>query len=137
MPSQPAWFERLDEIFTLLWGFDTGYLDRLAVGRLFGVRQRRACVVEYHDCSRHANRYDPGQRNLDRGFGDTCLKRFLSKLPEPIGELYFFLRSLDWPAVGCRHPHHRQVRSEVASPPRSGRFSPCAPPFRLFLHHDR
>ena len=47
MPSQPAWFERLDEIFTLLWGFDTGYLDRLAVGRLFGVRQRRACVVEY------------------------------------------------------------------------------------------
>ena len=32
MPSQPAWFERLDEIFTLLWGFDTGYLDRRAVG---------------------------------------------------------------------------------------------------------
>ena len=54
MPAQPAWFHRLDEIFTLLWGFDTGYLDRLAVGRLFGVRQRRACVVEYHDCSRHA-----------------------------------------------------------------------------------
>ena len=54
MPSQPAWFQRLDEIFTLLWGFDTGYLDRLAVGRLFGVRQRRACVVEYHDRSRHA-----------------------------------------------------------------------------------
>ena len=54
MPSQPACFHRLEEIFTLLWGFDTGYLDRLAVGRLFGVRQRRACVVEYHDCSRHA-----------------------------------------------------------------------------------
>ena len=54
MPSQPAWFHRLEEIFTLLWGFDTGYLDRLAVGRLFGVRQRRACVVEYHDRSRHA-----------------------------------------------------------------------------------
>ena len=54
MPAQPACFHRLEEIFTLLWGFDTGYLDRLAVGRLFGVRQRRACVVEYHDCSRHA-----------------------------------------------------------------------------------
>ena len=54
MPSQPAWFHRLDEILALLRGFDTGYLDRLAVGRLFGVRQRRACVVEYHDCSRHA-----------------------------------------------------------------------------------
>ena len=53
------------------------------------------------------DRYDPGQRNLDRGFGDTSLKRFLSKLPEPIGELYFFLRFLDWPAVGCRHPHRR------------------------------
>ena len=39
------------------------------------------------------NRYDPGQRNLDRGFGDASLKRFLSKPPEPIGELYFFLRS--------------------------------------------
>ena len=30
MPAQPAWFERLDEILTLLWGFDTGYLDRQA-----------------------------------------------------------------------------------------------------------
>ena len=33
---------------------------------------------------------------------------FLPKTPEPIGELYFFLRSLDWPAVGCRHPHRRR-----------------------------
>ena len=30
MLSQPAWFQRLDEILTLLWGFDTGYLDRQA-----------------------------------------------------------------------------------------------------------
>ena len=30
MPSQPAWFQRLDEIPALLWGFDTGYLDRQA-----------------------------------------------------------------------------------------------------------
>ena len=30
MPSQPACFHRLDEILTLLWGFDTGYLDRQA-----------------------------------------------------------------------------------------------------------
>ena len=53
------------------------------------------------------DRYDPGQRNLDRGFGDASLKRFLPKTPEPIGELDSFLRSLDWPAVGCRHPHCR------------------------------
>ena len=30
MPSQPAWFHRLDEILALLWGFDIGYLDRQA-----------------------------------------------------------------------------------------------------------
>ena len=28
MPSQPAWFHRLDEILALLRGFDTGYLGR-------------------------------------------------------------------------------------------------------------
>ena len=28
MPAQPACFHRLDEILALLWGFDTGYLDR-------------------------------------------------------------------------------------------------------------
>ena len=27
MPAQPACFHRLAEILTLLWGFDTGYLD--------------------------------------------------------------------------------------------------------------
>ena len=30
MPAQPAWFHRLEEILTLLWGFDIGYLDRQA-----------------------------------------------------------------------------------------------------------
>ena len=30
MPSQPAWFHRLDEILALLRGFDTRYLDRKA-----------------------------------------------------------------------------------------------------------
>ncbi len=30
MPSQPAWFHRLDEILALLRGFDTRYLDRQA-----------------------------------------------------------------------------------------------------------
>ena len=31
------------------------------------------------------DRRDPGQRNLDRGFEDASLKRFLPKTPEPIG----------------------------------------------------
>ena len=50
---------------------------------------------------------DPGQRNFDRGFGDSSLDRFLPKTLEPIGELRFFLWSLDWLAVGHRHPHCR------------------------------
>ena len=39
------------------------------------------------------DRRDPGQCNIDRGFGDARLKRFLPKIPEPIRALYFFLRS--------------------------------------------
>ena len=41
VPSQPAWFHRLDEILALLRGFDTRYLDRKAVERLLkGTRAR-------------------------------------------------------------------------------------------------
>jgi hypothetical protein len=42
MPSQPAWFHRLDEILEVLRTAETSHLDRLAVQRLFGVRERRA-----------------------------------------------------------------------------------------------
>lgn len=42
MPSQPAWFHRLDEILETLRGMESSHLDRLAVQRLFGVRERRA-----------------------------------------------------------------------------------------------
>ena len=33
MPSQPAWFHRLDEIFTMLQGIEATHLDRQAVER--------------------------------------------------------------------------------------------------------
>ena len=42
MPSQPAWFHRLDEIFTALRAMTSAHLDRLAVEKLFRVRWRRA-----------------------------------------------------------------------------------------------
>ena len=42
MPAQPAWFHRLDEILETLCGMESSHLDRLAVEKLFGVRQRRA-----------------------------------------------------------------------------------------------
>jgi hypothetical protein len=42
MPYQPAWFHRLDEILETLRGMESSHLDRLAVQRLFGVRERRA-----------------------------------------------------------------------------------------------
>jgi len=42
MPSQPAWFHRLDEILETLRGMESSHLDRLAVQKLFGVRERRA-----------------------------------------------------------------------------------------------
>src|ERR1035438_6729823 len=42
MPSQPAWFHRLDEILDTLRGMESSHLDRLAVQKLFGVRERRA-----------------------------------------------------------------------------------------------
>ena len=43
MPSQPAWFHRLDEILALLRGMDADQLDRQAVERLFWVRERVPC----------------------------------------------------------------------------------------------
>jgi len=42
MPAQPAWFHRLPEILEHLHVLPDSYLDRLAVEKLFGVRQRRA-----------------------------------------------------------------------------------------------
>src|ERR1700686_1191349 len=42
MPYQPAWFHRLEEILETLRGMESSHLDRLAVQRLFGVRERRA-----------------------------------------------------------------------------------------------
>ena len=42
MPSQPAWFHRLDEILSALRSMTFTQLDRLAVEKLFRVRQRRA-----------------------------------------------------------------------------------------------
>src|ERR1035438_672654 len=42
MPAQPAWFHRLDEILETLRGMESSHLDRLAVQKLFGVRERRA-----------------------------------------------------------------------------------------------
>ena len=42
MPSQPAWFHRLDEILSALRSMTSTHLDRAAVEKLFRVRQRRA-----------------------------------------------------------------------------------------------
>ena len=42
MPSQPAWFHRLDEILADLRSMTSTHLDRAAVEKLFRVRQRRA-----------------------------------------------------------------------------------------------
>lgn len=42
MPAQPAWFHRLDLILETLRGMESSHLDRLAVQKLFGVRERRA-----------------------------------------------------------------------------------------------
>ena len=42
MPSQPAWFHRLDEILDTLRGLESTHLDRSAAEKLFRVRQHRA-----------------------------------------------------------------------------------------------
>lgn len=42
MPAQPAWFHRLDRILEALLKMESSYLDRQAVEKLFGVRERRA-----------------------------------------------------------------------------------------------
>ena len=42
VPSQPAWFHRLDEILTAPQSIESTRLDRLAVQKLFRVRQHRA-----------------------------------------------------------------------------------------------
>src|ERR1039457_6018905 len=42
MPYQPSWFHRLDEILETLRGMESSHLDRLAVQKLFAVRERRA-----------------------------------------------------------------------------------------------
>ena len=42
MPSQPACFHRLDEIFAAPRAMTSTHLDRLAIEKLFRVRQRCA-----------------------------------------------------------------------------------------------
>jgi hypothetical protein len=42
VPAQPAWFHRLEEILEELRALQISHLDRLAVQRLFQVRERRA-----------------------------------------------------------------------------------------------
>src|SRR5687767_13535047 len=42
MPPQPAWFHRLEEILTYLRCLDASHVDRQAVEKVFGVRERRA-----------------------------------------------------------------------------------------------
>ena len=42
MPAQPAWFHRLEEILEELRALEISHLDRLAVQRMFGVKERRA-----------------------------------------------------------------------------------------------
>jgi len=42
LPAQPAWFQRLDEILGELRALEISHLDRLAVQKLFRVRERRA-----------------------------------------------------------------------------------------------
>ena len=42
VPSQPAWFHRLDEILSALRSMTSTHLDRAAVEKLFRVRRRRA-----------------------------------------------------------------------------------------------
>ena len=39
MPSQPAWFHRLDEILGALRAIESTYIDRQAVQKLFCVRE--------------------------------------------------------------------------------------------------
>jgi hypothetical protein len=42
VPAQPTWFHWLEQILNDLRAMEDSYLDRLAVEKLFGVRQRRA-----------------------------------------------------------------------------------------------
>ena len=42
MPRQPVWFNRLPSILAELRAIDVDYLDRQALERIFGVRERRA-----------------------------------------------------------------------------------------------
>lgn len=42
MPAQPAWFHRLPEILEELRALEISHLDRLAIEKLFAVRERRA-----------------------------------------------------------------------------------------------
>ena len=52
IPSQPACFHRLDEILTAPRSIESTRLDRLAVQRLFGVRERYRLVDDL-DLARH------------------------------------------------------------------------------------
>jgi hypothetical protein len=42
MPAQPAWFHRLDTIMAELRAMEVSHLDRLAVQKLFRLKERRA-----------------------------------------------------------------------------------------------
>ena len=52
MSAQPAWFQRLEEILSALRSMTSTHLDRLAVEKLFGVRER-CRLVDDLDLARH------------------------------------------------------------------------------------
>ena len=94
MPPQPAWFHRLDEILTALRSIES---TRLAVERLFGVRERCRLVDDLDLASR--------SRSRTRGGGS---RRVLAVVVGP--DMWLpaaVVQSSQWPArsPSCRCYH--------------------------------
>ena len=101
MPSQPAWFNRLDEILSALRSMTFTQLDRLAVEKLFRVRQRRARQIM-------AGLEEPRQRALDLATSDLDVDLLARRLRQA-GDL----RGVGGSRSGLRHSHPGQQEAGV------------------------
>ena len=106
MPSQPAWFQRLDEILSALRSMTSTRLDRAAVEKLFRVRQRRARQIM------------AGLEGLRVGNAAAVSREALIARLEQTAKLFELSRAManDWPAF-CR-----SVEENLPAPVRQDAF---------------
>ena len=105
MPAKPAWFPRIGSILADLRVLNSDYLDRKAVERIFGVRQR--CARQLMGGLPTLQRRASSQRSraLDWHFGQCRFRQVMERSPLPA--LWGVISNGEWGDKGaCLDARH-------------------------------